>query len=91
MKCSLPKDLSILSSEENDLLQLGNLASCINSDDVINKVKNNNLHGQYVHQVKNLVMNADLLKLFGNDLSNGIVIPAGGEKTINAMGVVSIL
>ena len=91
LKCSLPKDLSILSSEENDLLQLGNLASCINSDDVINKVKNNNLHGQYVHQVKNLVMNADLLKLFGNDLSNGIVIPAGGEKTINAMGVVSIL
>lgn len=91
LKCSLPKDLSILNSDENDLLVLGNLASCINSDDVINKVKNNNLHAQYVHQVKNLVMNADLMKLFGNGLANGIVIPAGGEKTINAMGVVSIL
>lgn len=91
LKCSLPKDLSILNSDGNQLLILSNLAKCIDSDDVINKVKNNNLHNNYVHQIKNLVMNADLDKIFGNSLNDGIVIPAGGEQTIYAMGLIGLL
>lgn len=91
LKCSLPKDLSILNSGENQLLILSNLAKCIDSEDVINKVKNSNLHNNYVHQVKNLVLNSDLNKIFGKLLENGIVIPAGGEQTIHAMGLVGLL
>ena len=91
LKCSLPKDLSILNSEESSLLKFTNLAKCIDSEDVINKVKNNDLHNNYVHQIRNLAMSSDLHKLFENSMTNGIVIPAGGEKTIAAMGVVSIL
>lgn len=89
INCELPADLSVNNIKENHLLTFQNLQTCFANKKIDDRVKNSNIHNNYVHQIKNLVKNIPLEKLYYND--KGVVIPAGGKNTLLAMGIVTLL
>ncbi|XBW38064.1 hypothetical protein QEN19_003651 [Hanseniaspora menglaensis] len=89
IECELPSDLSILNSKDDKLLTLENLRTCFSASDIEDKVKNSNIHQNYAYQVKNLVKDLPFDKLYNTEKC--IVIPAGGDKTLAAMGLISLL